>query len=191
MISDSEFSRLLQRKYDILGQEAGSGRISAEASAQNAATTASLAPSAIERDMAEAERLRTLTGLMPAESASRIGLESSQAAVNRVTAQPLTAEQFIAAYDLGTGSSSRGMRRRSVFDPDRPARTGLGLDMGTPLSFAKGVSKVPGKGDGTQDTVKAKLAPGEAVLNKAAAEGMGRGLIAALNAAGARKMGMV
>jgi hypothetical protein len=57
--------------------------------------------------------------------------------------------------------------------------------------YAKGVARVPGKGDGTKDTVKAKLAPGEAVLNKAAAEGMGRGLIAALNKMGAKKMGMI
>ncbi len=59
------------------------------------------------------------------------------------------------------------------------------------LGFAKGTARVPGKGDGTKDTVPAKLAPGEAVLNKAAADKMGRGLIAAMNAQGARKMGMV
>lgn len=55
----------------------------------------------------------------------------------------------------------------------------------------KGIARVPGKGNGTKDTVKAKLAPGEAVLNKAAADGMGRGLISALNKVGARKMGLV
>jgi hypothetical protein len=75
----------------------------------------------------------------------------------------------------------------------RPVRLRASVSkMSTPeLTFAAGTAKVPGKGDGTKDTVKAKLAPGEAVLNKAAAEGMGRGLIAALNMAGARKMGMV
>jgi hypothetical protein len=57
--------------------------------------------------------------------------------------------------------------------------------------YKKGIARVPGKGDGTKDTVKAKLAPGEAVLNKAAADNMGRGLIAALNKMGAKKMGMV
>lgn len=56
--------------------------------------------------------------------------------------------------------------------------------------YARGTARVPGKGDGTKDTVTANLAPGEAVLNKPAAEGMGRGLIAALNAVGAQKMGM-
>lgn len=56
--------------------------------------------------------------------------------------------------------------------------------------YAKGTARVPGKGDGTKDSVKAKLAPGEAVLNKAAADGMGRGLIAVMNKLGAKKMGM-
>ena len=54
----------------------------------------------------------------------------------------------------------------------------------------KGIARVPGKGNGMKDTVKTKLAPGEAVLNKAAADHMGRGLIGALNKAGAQRMGM-
>lgn len=65
----------------------------------------------------------------------------------------------------------------------------LGLGIGT--SLKKGTEKVPGKGDGTKDTVPAKLAPGEAVLNKAAAEFMGRGLIKKLNEMGMHKMGMM
>lgn len=55
----------------------------------------------------------------------------------------------------------------------------------------RGIAKVPGKGSGHVDTVHAKLAPGEAVLNKAAAEHLGRGVIKALNALGRQKMGMV
>ena len=58
-------------------------------------------------------------------------------------------------------------------------------------AYAKGTARVPGKGSGKVDTVPAVLAPGEAVLNKAAAEMMGRGTIAKANAAGARKMGML
>ena len=61
--------------------------------------------------------------------------------------------------------------------------------IGMPLK--KGIARVPGKGDGTKDTVPSMLAPGEAVLNKAAADKMGRGLIAALNKMGAQKMGLV
>lgn len=64
-------------------------------------------------------------------------------------------------------------------------------DLGEPIRARKGLTRVPGKGNGKKDTVKAKLAPGEAVLNKAAADGMGRGLISALNKVGAKKMGLV
>lgn len=60
----------------------------------------------------------------------------------------------------------------------------------TRLGFKRGIARVPGKGNGMKDTVKAKLAPGEAVLNKAAADHMGRGLIGALNKAGAQRMSM-
>jgi hypothetical protein len=56
---------------------------------------------------------------------------------------------------------------------------------------AKGLTRVPGKGDGTKDKVVTAVAPGEAILNKKAADKLGRGLIAALNAQGARKMGLV
>ena len=56
--------------------------------------------------------------------------------------------------------------------------------------YSGGTSKVPGHGDGTVDKVPAMLAPGEAVLNKGAAEHVGRGLISHLNAIGAAKMGM-
>jgi hypothetical protein len=57
-------------------------------------------------------------------------------------------------------------------------------------SYAGGKSKVPGKGSGAVDTVPAMLAPGEAVLNRGAADHMGRGAIAALNALGAHTMTM-
>lgn len=53
-----------------------------------------------------------------------------------------------------------------------------------------GTSKVPGKGDGKTDTQQAMLAPGEAVLNRAAAEHLGRDTISLLNAIGARRMGL-
>lgn len=84
----------------------------------------------------------------------------------------------------------------NVFDPARKPMLGEGIggrsmfDQPLGMEFAKGTARVPGNGDGTQDTVPAKLAPGEAVLNKAAAEGMGRGLIALMNKLGAQKMGM-
>lgn len=57
--------------------------------------------------------------------------------------------------------------------------------------FSHGTARVPGKGSGKEDKVPAVLAPGEAVLNKAAAEKMGRKKIANANKEGAKKMGMV
>ena len=53
-----------------------------------------------------------------------------------------------------------------------------------------GATAVPGQGSGTVDKVPAMLAPHEAVLNKAAADKLGRGKIAALNAQGAKQMGL-
>ena len=58
------------------------------------------------------------------------------------------------------------------------------------LMAAMGANRVPGQGTGKVDTVPAMLAPGEAVLNKHAAETIGRARIAAANAKGARKMGL-
>ena len=52
-----------------------------------------------------------------------------------------------------------------------------------------GTERVPGKGTGKVDTVPAMLAPGEAVLNKGAAEHMGRDNIKQLNQVGLAKMG--
>jgi hypothetical protein len=53
-----------------------------------------------------------------------------------------------------------------------------------------GATAVPGEGTGKTDTVPAMLAPHEAVLNRAAADMLGRGLIAALNQRGVKQMGM-
>ena len=55
---------------------------------------------------------------------------------------------------------------------------------------AGGRTRVPGQGSGKVDTVPAMLAPGEAVLNKGAAEHVGRGKIAKLNKIGLKKMGV-
>ena len=59
-----------------------------------------------------------------------------------------------------------------------------------PIEARSGNNKVPGKGDGRTDTQHAMLAPGEAVLNKAAAEYLGRATIDVLNHVGRIKMGL-
>ena len=52
-----------------------------------------------------------------------------------------------------------------------------------PMGFFGGTAQVPGKGSGNVDKVPAMLAPHEAVLTHGAADALGRGKIAALNAA--------
>lgn len=65
------------------------------------------------------------------------------------------------------------------------------MDGGTDMEgLAAGGGQVGGPGDGTIDTVNAKLAAGEAVLNKAAADFLGRDLIDKINQAGAIAMGL-
>jgi hypothetical protein len=61
---------------------------------------------------------------------------------------------------------------------------------GKPRGYDTGTSMVPGKGSPTGDSVSANLSPGEAVLNVAAAEHLGRSTIDFLNAIGAQKMGL-
>ena len=53
---------------------------------------------------------------------------------------------------------------------------------GQPLGMMGGATVVPGQGSGNVDKVPAMLAPHEAVLTHGAADALGRGKIAALNA---------
>jgi hypothetical protein len=70
------------------------------------------------------------------------------------------------------------------------ARGTPSIEPANPFSAVFGANAVPGGGTGAVDTVPAMLAPHEAVLNRAAADMLGRGLIAQLNARGVRQMGM-
>ena len=72
--------------------------------------------------------------------------------------------------------------------PSPTPNADLRAKMGYGVKAANGLSKVPGKGNPGVDKVPAVLAPGEAVLNAGAANHMGRGAIAALNALGAHAM---
>lgn len=71
--------------------------------------------------------------------------------------------------------------------PNQDLRASMAGKM-TTKNYNEGATKVPGQGDGTVDKVPAMLAPGEAVLNKGAAEHFGRDKIAALNSVGHAKM---
>ena len=72
--------------------------------------------------------------------------------------------------------------------PSPTPNADLRAKMGYGVKAAGGLDKVPGKGNPGVDKVPAVLAPGEAVLNAGAANHMGRGAIAALNALGAHAM---
>lgn len=98
---------------------------------------------------------------------------------------PSKGSKGFAAMPMGGGI---GMLPPTMMAPPPVAQ--VSNPMGSPVTADKGMAKVPGKGSGKVDTVPARLAPGEAVLNKAAAEHVGRGLIAVLNQLGAQKMGM-
>lgn len=209
----------LGRKYAQQQQTVNAHTTQAAAEANLTNTRAGLLPSSTAAEIAlqraQANQVNTTADLAPSLAASQIegqhasaleagargGLIGVQTDLTGKALQPAdpfaiygTARRagFSGSYGPTVGASS------GVTTPARPlGASGLtpvpdiyGHDTGHVFTFAKGTAKVPGKGSGKKDTVKAKLAPGEAVLNKAAAEHVGRGLIAKLNQAGAQKMGM-
>lgn len=184
------WSALASQKYNIMQQQADTAaaaqRSQAGLQAAQANSLGMLAPAQV----AEMRARGLLYG-------SQVGLTDAQAAGARTTAQflPQTLQSDIdyrnsltqgsSLTNLGTAQGQLSAVGPLADQVDFMRRT-QGM-----RGFKKGTAKVPGKGDGTKDTVNAKLAPGEAVLNKAAAEHMGRGLIEALNKLGAEKMGML
>lgn len=182
-----DWSGLAAQKYSILQQQA------------DTASAAQRAQAGLQQ--AQASSLGLLSPAQVAEMRARSGLLGAQATGAGITNQFLpqslqadldyknTMTQGAGLANFGTALGQMSAAGTAMGDEvDFRRRTqGLGGRMG----YKKGTAKVPGKGDGTKDTVPAKLAPGEAVLNKAAAEHMGRGLIGALNQMGAEKMGMV
>lgn len=180
MFGAIDVSRYLDQKY------ANQGLMARSQAAENFAKAGligeqaqQVAPTAaVERDFtgaragltgAQTAQTSMATQLMPREVAARE--EQARASVLSARASQSRADDY---------SSYQRLMEDLMRQKNQPS-----------TGYAKGTARVPGKGDGTKDTVKAKLAPGEAVLNKAAAEGMGRGLIAALNKMGAKKMGML
>ena len=97
-------------------------------------------------------------------------------------------------HDRVTPQFSYGDNQVHISQPGKPDMAFDGEDpygvKKKKLGLSTGTSKVDAPGDGTVDTVNAKLANGEAVLNRAAAEHLGRGFIEALNQAGAMAMGL-
>lgn len=181
-------------------QAAQAGRISTESSLLPGQTAADIATK-----QAQANQMDVQSRLAPQLAQSSIGLQGTQAADNMARAGlaqaqiPLTYEQTNAARSdnrMGGGLSAVNAAGdlyqygRTLKPPGQYNVDTSNVNWNAVPLHAAGISKIPGKGDGTVDKVPAILAPGEAVLNKGAAEHVGRGLIDHLNAVGAAKMGM-
>jgi hypothetical protein len=159
------------------------------------AETAEIGPNAVSH--------RSLEAAQEAEGRARVGLMGSEMGVNTARIpninmdtqirglgmQPISPEEGGA---IGDAIGGRQLFNRGTADvrPVTAEEAGAlhdhltGKAAGGNLKLTAGDTKVPGKGDGTVDKVPAMLAPGEAVLNKPAAEKLGRDNIAALNAVG-------
>jgi hypothetical protein len=208
-IAPSVSSRNFAEGNAALGN-ATSGRISATSRANLEGITGSLLPGQAAAEnasrygqAAESQaRAARLGGLSPLDEDTLGALHThlnnqqldttpSSAAAPRPAAAPASGlSTFFGIHNLGVGldgavpSASAATALPSV---DSSTSTALPtVEYGD--GHAKGIAKIPGKGDGTVDKVPAMLAPGEAVLNAGAAEHFGRHNIAALNAVGQAKM---
>lgn len=190
---------LLQRKYDIAQQQADADTNRAGAAVMGAQTDQARMPWQNFLDKAQGGLLGQQANEFAANSAAARTLDyanadqslaSASASRDQIRAAP---DDFLRAYGEARGLRAEerpmpyGMRSLSrspsVEELERSNRF-IGWN-------AKGLTRVPGKGSGKKDTKVSAVAPGEAILNKAAADMLGRGLISTLNQKGARKMGMV
>jgi hypothetical protein len=191
------FSDLIDRKYQILGQTAQSeaGLRSAQAGLATSQTQTNPAEAAAREaqayGMAGAEHglggyYSALGGATTARVPSEIGLAGTQAgeAAARTSSIPgLNLPNLLGAG--GIPSASGGPSSPLNINPEDHA-------MGTSrINAMNGKTSVPGKmppkGQNT-DVTPANLTPGEAVLNRGAAEHLGRDVIDVLNAIGNIKM---
>jgi len=193
MVGFMDVSRYLDQKYANLGL------IARSQAAENFAKAGLLGAQA-QQFGPTAETDRRLTGATAELKEMDVLDRRFPKVIQRVmpTAEPENAGDRVGSTGANPGLAGAPAKQPSAATDDNSSYQRVIRDLmrqrsqgGQAPGYAKGVARVPGKGDGTKDTVKAKLAPGEAVLNKAAAEGMGRGLIAALNKMGAKKMGMI
>lgn len=224
------WTELANRKYANMEAGTAAQRVAADASARNAATSASLAPTTIADTQAQTAQRIANTAQIPFDAQQNRDYMASMTTRNNVDSHIPTRNQIgAAAAVLNPGMSFKPIDEAGL--PQRPAVAevygrGAGMGPGTPpgmvagqgvgdvlqafnggmsgtvdpvtgvrvnrgrMGLAKGIARVPGKGSSKVDSVKAMLAPDEAVLNKAAADTLGRGLISVLNAHGAQKMGL-
>jgi len=213
-----DMNAALARKYNILEEHATAAQQQAQAALLGEQARAPLYGAEAQQAAAQAGLIKQQTSLAPMEAQARAGyygaLGQQAAAQSGLTGQQTEeAKADLAPADAGIINQLKGAISNygRTFGPQNLGFPGLPTPMqsapnngvtlptmksvldknpdGTP-KYARGTSKVPGKGKPNKDTVDAKLAPGEAVLNQGAAEHMGRGLIDVMNAIGAHKMAL-
>jgi hypothetical protein len=195
-------------KYGILSQNAASDALRARSASAQVANEGRL-------QAAQAQHYATQSALAPSlaratieETGARAGQYGAESELLRSNVPQPSPVGLSRAYDLmsGAGGQTQGQTPsyigQNYFNPQNsvlnaPTTSHFNTpyqrdynfgDSSVRVHYARGEQDVPGEGDGSLDTVPAMLAPGEAVLNKGAAEHVGRGLIAQLNDLGAAKM---
>ena len=187
----------LGTKYAILGREADAQMMRARAeSALNtqqgrylSAQTQAYGPEAAARiaqmragaglTSAQTGLTSEQTQMLPLSTMAGVGLTAAQAEAARAQA---TLTGAMAGWDPNSfAGGTAAVPAKPTTSAKNPKQT---------VEARSGKDKVPGKGSGKVDTQHAMLAPGEAVLNKAAAEYLGRATIDVLNHVGRIKMGL-
>jgi hypothetical protein len=184
----------LGQKYDILRQQATdegqlkraqASLVSSQAATNPAEAAAREAAGygAAAQSQGAGAYSRALAAAEPGLASSEIGLRGAQTEEGQATAG-LTRTQ-----NQNIGSQVP----QYLLDLFGKRSSGSGIDLPTLNNFSKGTDNVKGPapkaGAKTTDTTPAMLTPGEAVLNKAATEHLGRDTIDVLNAIGNIKLG--
>lgn len=184
----------LERKYSNLENQSESDRIRAMADQSRAATAMQDAASMAGLRGAQSAYTGEQTKYFGPTAEADIGVKRSQATSNYASARSANTltdatQDFIkrnpgglpGLFGVNEGQQTSGYNAAL----DEAKRRALGLKKGT----SKVVDK-SGNGSPYKDTVPAKLAEGEAVLNAGAAKLIGRGNIADINKKGLRYMGL-
>ena len=226
----SGFDDLIQRKYNILQQNANAQSLDAAARANLANAQAGSIPATTAANVEESKARGSLYGKQGQEATARSGLYGAQAeseavrnawypneaaariALDRSSSNLNNSNALAGPYNYSAGSLDPAVvgaaysKSQAQFNggvapmtyPGGGAPSSMTVNSGAGMitqdddnSYRRGTARVPGRGPSNVDSVKAKLAPKEAVLNAPAADMMGRGLIAHANALGMARMGMV
>jgi hypothetical protein len=206
MFDQGTFNGWMGQKYGAIGQQANAATTAAQAAVTRADADAGLMG-------AQAAAVPGTAAAQIAEARARAGLYGAESRLTDMKSQPFSngfADFLHGNYDRNLittptiqGHAAGTANVQPQHAPASPEMLGEHWDQvngyagGTanvpaqaaaPQHYDKGTKRVPGKGSGMVDKVPAMLAPGEAVLNKGAAEHFGRDKIAALNAIGHAKM---